>query len=140
LAERLFPDARHLVVLRGGMSWKELGATIPDSEQRVLLAAGRYLGEDFDDAKMGVPQSNWTGHDIWAIPKPTVATVGRTPCSSETGSSCCGFWARVSASILMTFSMPYCGPWHTSRRGNLRSGHRTGIATGHCARNMLPLW
>jgi len=58
LAERLSPDIRHLVVLRGGMSRKELSAVIaqlaaiPDNEERVLLATGRYLGEGFDDARL----------------------------------------------------------------------------------------
>jgi very-short-patch-repair endonuclease len=58
LAERLSPDIRHLVVLRGGMGRKELGAVIsqlaaiPENEERVLLATGRYLGEGFDDARL----------------------------------------------------------------------------------------
>jgi len=58
LAERLSPDIRHLVVLRGGMGRKELStvisqlAAIPENEERVLLATGRYLGEGFDDARL----------------------------------------------------------------------------------------
>jgi superfamily II DNA or RNA helicase/very-short-patch-repair endonuclease len=58
LAERLSPGIRHLVVLRGGMGRKELGAVIPhlaaipENEERVLLATGRYLGEGFDDARL----------------------------------------------------------------------------------------
>jgi superfamily II DNA or RNA helicase/very-short-patch-repair endonuclease len=58
LAERLSPDIRHLVVLRGGMGRKELSAVIaelaaiPENEERVLLATGRYLGEGFDDARL----------------------------------------------------------------------------------------
>jgi superfamily II DNA or RNA helicase/very-short-patch-repair endonuclease len=58
LAERLSPDIRHPVVLRGGMGRKELGAVIaqlaaiPENEERVLLATGRYLGEGFDDARL----------------------------------------------------------------------------------------
>jgi superfamily II DNA or RNA helicase/very-short-patch-repair endonuclease len=58
LAERLSPDIHHLVVLRGGMGRKELGAVIaqlaaiPENEERVLLATGRYLGEGFDDARL----------------------------------------------------------------------------------------
>jgi superfamily II DNA or RNA helicase len=57
-AERLHNFARHIVVLRGGMSVKDrrevtrrLGA-IPDSEERLLLAIGRYIGEGFDDARL----------------------------------------------------------------------------------------
>jgi superfamily II DNA or RNA helicase/very-short-patch-repair endonuclease len=58
LAERLSPEIRHLIVLRGGMGRKELGtviaqlAAIPENEERVLLATGRYLGEGFDDARL----------------------------------------------------------------------------------------
>jgi superfamily II DNA or RNA helicase len=58
LAERLRPVVRHLVVLQGGMTPKdrrELGATlaaVPDGEDRLVLATGRYIGEGFDDARM----------------------------------------------------------------------------------------
>jgi superfamily II DNA or RNA helicase/very-short-patch-repair endonuclease len=58
LAERLSPSIRHLVVLRGGMSGKELKAltarlaAIPLDEERLLLATGRYVGEGFDDARL----------------------------------------------------------------------------------------
>jgi very-short-patch-repair endonuclease len=58
LAELLSPEIRHLVVLRGGMGRKELKAviarlaTIPENEERVLLATGRYIGEGFDDARL----------------------------------------------------------------------------------------
>lgn len=58
LAERLTTDVRHLVVLRGGMSKKEVSgvtaklSAIPDDEPRVLLATGRYIGEGFDDPRL----------------------------------------------------------------------------------------
>ena len=58
LAEKLSPEIRHLVILRGGMGTKaprEIAArlaAIPLSEERVLLATGRYLGEGFDDARL----------------------------------------------------------------------------------------
>jgi superfamily II DNA or RNA helicase len=58
LAAALAPIVRHLVVLRGGMSRKELDAVrdrllgIPADEDRVLLATGRYVGEGFDDARL----------------------------------------------------------------------------------------
>jgi superfamily II DNA or RNA helicase/very-short-patch-repair endonuclease len=58
LAAALAPAVQHLVVLRGGMSRKELRAItdrlakIPDDEDRVLLATGRYVGEGFDDARL----------------------------------------------------------------------------------------
>jgi hypothetical protein len=58
LAGRLSPEVRHLIVLRGGMGSKELAAltarmaTIPENEERVLVATGRYIGEGFDDARL----------------------------------------------------------------------------------------
>lgn len=58
LALRLLPEIRHLITLRGGMGRKELRATnarlasIPQDEERVLLATGRYIGEGFDDPRL----------------------------------------------------------------------------------------
>ena len=58
LAARLSPSIRHLVVLRGGARPKEAQAiiarlaAIPENEERVLLATGRYIGEGFDDARL----------------------------------------------------------------------------------------
>jgi len=58
LATVLAPAIRHLIVLRGGMGRKELRgitdrlAAIPDGEDRLLLATGRYIGEGFDDARL----------------------------------------------------------------------------------------
>jgi superfamily II DNA or RNA helicase/very-short-patch-repair endonuclease len=58
LAELLSPEVRHLIILRGGMGRKDLNAlnarlaSIPEDEQRVLLATGRYIGEGFDDARL----------------------------------------------------------------------------------------
>ena len=59
LAARLSPNVRHLIVLRGGMRRpKETRAVmarlaaIPENEERVLLATGRYIGEGFDDARL----------------------------------------------------------------------------------------
>lgn len=49
---------RHLVVLQGGMSPKErreLGsrlAAVPDEEERLVVATGRYIGEGFDDRRL----------------------------------------------------------------------------------------
>jgi superfamily II DNA or RNA helicase len=57
-AHSLRRDARHLVVLRGGMTPTERRdafatlAAIPDSEPRLVLATGRYIGEGFDDARL----------------------------------------------------------------------------------------
>ncbi|MBI3838853.1 MAG: DEAD/DEAH box helicase family protein [Planctomycetia bacterium] len=58
LAERLSPNIQHLIVLRGGMGRKKAHAivarlaSIPETEQRALLATGRYIGEGFDDARL----------------------------------------------------------------------------------------
>ncbi len=49
---------KHLVVLRGGLGRRQVVAiqerllAIPDTEERLLLATGRYLGEGFDDARL----------------------------------------------------------------------------------------
>ncbi len=58
LASRLSKFARNVIVLRGGMTARqsrkatESLAAIPNSEERVLVATGRYLGEGFDDARL----------------------------------------------------------------------------------------
>jgi len=58
LAERLAPEVRHLIILRGGMGKKELRLTlaklaeVPENEERVLLATGHFIGEGFDDARL----------------------------------------------------------------------------------------
>jgi len=57
-ASRLTGLVKHIVVLKGGMGAKQRRAiaeqltTIPDGEERVLLATGRYIGEGFDDARL----------------------------------------------------------------------------------------
>ena len=58
LAAQLGKLVRHLVVLHGGMGKKErrevkerLGA-IPDGQERLVLATGRYIGEGFDDSRL----------------------------------------------------------------------------------------
>ncbi len=58
LAERLRGFTRHLVVLKGGASGKKRRETlaaleaIPGTEERLVLATGRYIGEGFDDARL----------------------------------------------------------------------------------------
>jgi superfamily II DNA or RNA helicase len=57
-AGKLEKFARHVVVLQGGMGAKqqrgvkEQLAAIPDREERLILATGRYIGEGFDDARL----------------------------------------------------------------------------------------
>ncbi len=58
LFDKLSSHIRHLIVLRGGMSSKEIAAAtnqitnIPANEPRVLLATGKFVGEGFDDARL----------------------------------------------------------------------------------------
>lgn len=57
LRSRFEKITRHLVVLYGGMSAEERRASEeaqkrPDTEERLVLATGRYLGEGFDDASL----------------------------------------------------------------------------------------
>ena len=57
-ATRLTNLVKHIVLLKGGMGAKQRRAiaeqltAIPDGEERVLLATGRYIGEGFDDARL----------------------------------------------------------------------------------------
>lgn len=57
-SKRLKGFAKNVIVLKGGMGKKqrkELAdriAAIPDEEERVIIATGRYIGEGFDDARL----------------------------------------------------------------------------------------
>ena len=58
IAERLSRFAKNVIVLKGGMRAKERKQAIealeavPDGEERIIVATGRYLGEGFDDARL----------------------------------------------------------------------------------------
>jgi superfamily II DNA or RNA helicase len=58
LARHLSGPARNLIILHGGMKAKDRRAAIdqlvriPDSEERLVLATGRFIGEGFDDARL----------------------------------------------------------------------------------------
>jgi superfamily II DNA or RNA helicase len=58
LANRLNPFVKNVLVLRGGMGKKQLDEImnqlkeIPDDEERVIIATGRYIGEGFDDPRL----------------------------------------------------------------------------------------
>jgi superfamily II DNA or RNA helicase len=58
LAEKLSRFARNVIVLTGGMGTKHRRATmqrlagIASTDERVLIATGRYIGEGFDDARL----------------------------------------------------------------------------------------
>jgi len=57
-ADRLSNFTQNLVVLQGGRGNKKRRddldrlAAIPDNEERLVLATGRYIGEGFDDARL----------------------------------------------------------------------------------------
>ena len=50
--------AKNIVILAGNMKKKEQRielerlSTIPDSEERLIIATGKYIGEGFDDARL----------------------------------------------------------------------------------------
>ena len=58
LAGRLRGFTRHLIVLQGGVGAKKRRealaalAAVPDGEEFLVLATGRYIGEGFDDARL----------------------------------------------------------------------------------------
>jgi superfamily II DNA or RNA helicase len=58
LAERLSFFVKNLIVFRGGMGKKQRRQAvqklmeIPEDEERLILATGRYLGEGFDDPRL----------------------------------------------------------------------------------------
>jgi superfamily II DNA or RNA helicase len=58
LAARLENTVKNVLVPQGGMGVKQRKAimtrllNIPENEERVLLATGRYIGEGFDDARL----------------------------------------------------------------------------------------
>jgi superfamily II DNA or RNA helicase len=58
IAERLTKFAKNVIVLKGGMGAKQRNQvnnalqSVPEGEERVIVATGRYLGEGFDDARL----------------------------------------------------------------------------------------
>lgn len=58
--QRLKGFAKNVIVLRGGMGKKQWKATqdrmktIPATEERVILATGKFVGEGFDDARLDI--------------------------------------------------------------------------------------
>jgi superfamily II DNA or RNA helicase len=58
IADRLMKFAKNVIVLKGGMSAKQRDQTtvalesVPDGEERIIVATGRYLGEGFDDSRL----------------------------------------------------------------------------------------
>ncbi|MDE0154280.1 MAG: DEAD/DEAH box helicase family protein [Gammaproteobacteria bacterium] len=58
LSERLSRFARNVLLLHGGMGVRQRREIlqrleeVPETEERVLIATGRYIGEGFDDARL----------------------------------------------------------------------------------------
>lgn len=58
LKDLLRPQIQNVIVMKGGMGKKQLKAAmvalelIPDDEEKVILATGRYLGEGFDEDRL----------------------------------------------------------------------------------------
>ena len=57
LQGRFTPFVRNIAILRGGMSASErrrceAALSVPESEERLILATGRYIGEGFDDPRL----------------------------------------------------------------------------------------
>ncbi|MDZ4121884.1 MAG: DEAD/DEAH box helicase family protein, partial [Candidatus Cloacimonadaceae bacterium] len=56
--KKLAGFSKHVIALRGGMGRKQLKAvmerlrTIPDGDERVIIATGKYIGEGFDDSRL----------------------------------------------------------------------------------------
>ena len=57
-ADTLKGQVKNLIILSGGMGHKQSASLteqlklVPESEERLILATGRYLGEGFDDARL----------------------------------------------------------------------------------------
>lgn len=57
-AQKLAGFSKHVIALKGGMGRKHLKAvmdklhSIPDEDERVIIATGKYIGEGFDDSRL----------------------------------------------------------------------------------------
>lgn len=57
-AQKLAGFSKHVIALKGGMGRKQLKAvmdklhSIPDDDERVIIATGKYIGEGFDDSRL----------------------------------------------------------------------------------------
>ena len=58
LAEQIKAFAKNVFVMQGGMGIRQRNQlqdalqSLPDDEERIIIATGRYLGEGFDDARL----------------------------------------------------------------------------------------
>lgn len=56
--QKLEGFSKHVIALRGGMGRKQLKAamdklhSIPEEDERVIIATGKYIGEGFDDSRL----------------------------------------------------------------------------------------
>ncbi len=57
-AQKLAGFSKHVIALKGGMGRKQLKEvmdklhSIPDEDERVIIATGKYIGEGFDDSRL----------------------------------------------------------------------------------------
>jgi len=57
-AQKLAGFSNHVIALKGGIGRKQLKAvmdklhSIPDEDERVIIATGKYIGEGFDDSRL----------------------------------------------------------------------------------------
>lgn len=73
---KLSAAVRNLVVLHGGLGSKarraalERLAAIPETEERIVLATGRYVGEGFDDSRLDAPRETTIEYDASGTSRP----------------------------------------------------------------------
>ncbi len=85
LAERFSKFCRHIVVMVGGQSAKQRDLvkaqleSIPEKEERLLIATGAYIGEGFDDSRLGYP----IPYHAYFLARNTGSICGKTPPSSS---------------------------------------------------------
>lgn len=83
IAEQLKGLVQNIIIFRGGMGMKQRHAVsdqmeaIPDGEERVIIATGRYIGEGFDDARL---DTLFFSHaDLLAWYAPTICRASSSP-------------------------------------------------------------
>jgi superfamily II DNA or RNA helicase len=108
-ASRLTGLVKHIVVLKGGMGAKQRRAIaeqltgIPEGEERVLLATGRYIGEGFDDARLdtlflAMPVS-WRGTLQTLVVSTVFTTASAKSSFAITWTAACLFYPRCIPSV-----------------------------------------
>jgi len=139
LATRLPGFARNVVVLQGGLRAKERRAAldqlaaIPDSEERLVLATGRYVGEGLDDARLdtlflALPIA-WKGTLVQYAGRLTRLHPQRPRCGSMTT------WTRRSPCVLGC-TRSGCGDIvHSGTRSTMRKAELLRVDPIHLLRD-----